>query len=236
MATLTRRRLAQGTGASAAALALSGCMSGAEMPAFGSLFGPGGSGPATLGRPNYQEAYASFSGEPFPIEPFRYSAVDPVFLRQDVAYAGPEDPGTIVVEPSAHFLYLVGRGKRATRYGVGVGREGFGWHGIAQINMRRSWPDWIPPREMVERDPDIRARLVQTPRGLGVPGGPHSPLGARAMYLFAAGGDLGYRIHGTTEPETIGTSVSSGCIRMVNQDVIHLYGRAPDGTKVIVLA
>ena len=167
---------------------------------------------------------------------FRYEAVDPAFLRRDVAYDGPEDPGTIVVDPSAHVLYLVGRGRRATRYGVGVGREGFGWRGIAQINMRRAWPDWVPPREMVERDPQVRAQLVATPRGLGVPGGPRSPLGARAMYLFANGGDLGYRIHGTTEPETIGTSVSSGCIRMVNQDVIHLYGRAPDGTKVVVLA
>jgi lipoprotein-anchoring transpeptidase ErfK/SrfK len=117
-----------------------------------------------------------------------------------------------------------------------VGREGFGWSGTAKINMRRSWPDWVPPKEMVARDPEIRSQLVATSRGPGVPGGPTSPLGARAMYLFADGRDTGYRIHGTAEPETIGTNVSSGCIRMVNQDVIHLYQRAPEGTQVIVLS
>jgi lipoprotein-anchoring transpeptidase ErfK/SrfK len=117
-----------------------------------------------------------------------------------------------------------------------VGREGFGWSGTAKINMWRSWPDWVPPKEMVARDPQIRWQLVATSRGRGVPGGPRSALGARALYLFADGGDTGYRIHGTTEPETIGTDVSSGCIRMLNQDVIHLYQRAPEGTQVIVLS
>jgi lipoprotein-anchoring transpeptidase ErfK/SrfK len=102
--------------------------------------------------------------------------------------------------------------------------------------MRRTWPDWVPPKEMVDRDPEIRTHLVPTARGKGVPGGPKSPLGARALYLFAEGGDTGYRIHGTIEPETIGTEVSSGCIRMVNQDIIHLYQRAPEGTKVVVVA
>lgn len=234
MAALTRRSLAL-AGLGVATAGLGGCMSSGDAPVFGGLLGGDLRDSRTVARPNWDAVYASYKGEQFPVPAFDYTSVDPTFLRQDVAYAGPEDPGTVVVDPSAHFLYLVQRGKRATRYGVGVGREGFGWHGAAQINMRRAWPDWIPPREMVERDPEIRARLVQTPRGSGVPGGPDSPLGARAMYLYA-GGDLGYRIHGTTEPETIGTSVSSGCVRMVNQDVIHLYGRAPDGTRVVVLA
>lgn len=234
MSSLTRRLFtlsAIGGGAAG----LSGCM-GSGAPVFGSLFGGGDERDGgTLGRPNYAEVYGANLGEQYPIEPFRYASVDPAFLRQEVAYAGLEAPGTIVVDPRAHYLYHVGRGRRATRYGVGVGREGHAWNGAAQINMRRAWPDWIPPGEMVARDPGIRTQLVSTSRGRGVPGGPDSPLGARAMYLYA-NGDTGYRIHGTTEPETIGTSVSSGCIRMVNQDVIHLYGRAPDGTKVVVLA
>ena len=228
------RRLFGATTAVGAASTLAGCM-GSGLPGLGGLFGDGEdrSGPVA----DYATLYGANTGEPFPVQAFRYESVPAQFLRRDVAYEGPEDPGTIVVDPAAHYLYLVGRRKRATRYGVGVGREGFGWRGIAQINMRRSWPDWVPPREMVERDPDVRAQLVSTSRGPGVPGGPRSPLGARAMYLFAKGvGDTGYRIHGTTEPETIGTSVSSGCIRMVNQDIIHLYGRAPDGTNVVVLA
>lgn len=189
----------------------------------------------TLGRPNYAEVYGRYPGEPFPVNAFAYANVNPVFLRQQVAYRGPEAPGTIVVETSERFLYFVEPDQKATRYGVGVGREGFAWSGLAQINMRRSWPDWIPPKEMVARDPDVKAQLVATSRGEGVPGGPRNPLGARALYLYNTEGDTGFRIHGTTEPETIGTNVSSGCVRLVNQDMIHLYGRAPDGTKVIVL-
>jgi lipoprotein-anchoring transpeptidase ErfK/SrfK len=190
----------------------------------------------TVARPKYDETYGTYPGEEFPIPAFDYSQVDPIYLRQQVAYLGPEGAGTVVVDPSARQLFFVEPNRLATRYGVGVGREGFLWSGQARINMRRSWPDWIPPHEMVERDPTVRPQLVETPRGLGVPGGPRSPLGARAMYLYGEhGGDLGYRIHGTTEPETIGTYVSSGCIRMVDQDVIHLYSRTPMGAQVVVL-
>lgn len=189
-----------------------------------------------LARRDYDDVYGRMDGERYPMQAFQYETVDPVFLRQEVAYAGPETPGTIVVDPNARFLYRVENRGRATRYGVGVGREGFGWSGEAKINMKRDWPDWVPPREMIARDPEIRAQLVATSRGPGVPGGPKNPLGARAMYLFGKGGDTGYRIHGTTEPETIGTHVSSGCVRLVNQDVIHLYHRTPEGAKVVVLA
>jgi lipoprotein-anchoring transpeptidase ErfK/SrfK len=220
---------------------LAGCASTAgNFPSFDRMFGgPGRSGSLsgrTLAKPNYAVVYATYPGEAFPVKPFDYARVDQAYLRQEVEYLGTEGPGTVVVDPAARQLYFVDAKGRATRYGVGVGREGFGWRGHAQINMRRSWPDWVPPREMVARDPDIRAQLVSTSRGQGIPGGSKSPLGARALYLFAEGGDTGYRIHGTTEPETIGTDVSSGCVRMVNQDVLHLYQRAPEGTKVVVLS
>lgn len=237
MSHISRRLFGIGA-ASTAAAGLSACSSSSRgIPFAGTLFdepSPGGSR-ASLGRSDYGAIYASYPGEQYPVPAFRFNQVDPIFLRQTVAYDGPAPPGTIVVAPAERHLYFIEPGRRATRYGVGVGRDGFAWSGDARINMRRSWPDWVPPQEMVARDPDIRSQLVSTPRGQGVPGGPHNPLGARAMYLFAKGGDTGYRIHGTTEPETIGTNVSSGCIRMVNQDVIHLYGRAPDGTKVLVL-
>jgi lipoprotein-anchoring transpeptidase ErfK/SrfK len=192
----------------------------------------------TLAKPDYVAVYGEYPGEPFAIKPFDYNEIDPRYLRQTVEWRGPEGPGTIIVDPANRHLYFTEEPGRATRYGVGVGREGFLWAGRAQINMKKSWPDWIPPQEMIQRSPEITAQLQQTPRGLGVPGGPKSPLGARAMYLFSDGGghDLGYRIHGTTEPETIGTNVSSGCIRMVNQDIVHLFTRAAIRTKVSVLA
>jgi len=237
------------TGAVAAVTAgLAGCAGSSLSSPFGADsfdklgFGHGGGGTGfgrTLAQADYGQVYSRIEGERYPVQAFRYANVDPAFLRQEVAYAGREQPGTIVVDPRARALYRIDERGRATRYGVGVGREGFAWSGEAIINMKRDWPDWVPPHEMVARDPEIRSKLVATSRGLGVPGGPRSPLGARAMYLFAAGGDTGYRIHATTEPttepETIGTNVSSGCIRMVNQDVIHLYHRTPEGAKVVVL-
>jgi lipoprotein-anchoring transpeptidase ErfK/SrfK len=244
MPSVSRRAVTLG-GAAASALGLSGCSgSGKSSPfPFGDCFsGPSGRGgferstTRLLSRKDYDEIYGRMDGERYPMQAFRYETIDPMFLRQEVAYTGLETPGTIVVDPDARFLYRVEDRQRATRYGVGVGREGFGWSGEAKINMKRDWPDWVPPREMVARDPKIRAQLVSTSRGQGVPGGPTNPLGARAMYLFGESGDTGYRIHGTTEPETIGTQVSSGCVRLVNQDVIHLYHRTPEGAKVVVLA
>ncbi|GEO18507.1 L,D-transpeptidase [Microvirga aerophila] len=240
MSTISRRSLLS-LSLAATSVSLAGC-SGFSTggPLFGGLLDASSprrslSG-STISKPNYSVVYASYPGEPAPVKEFNYAQADPAYLRQQVEYLGTEEPGTVVVDPASRQLYFVEALGRATRYGVGVGREGFGWSGTAKINMRRSWPDWVPPKEMVARDPEIRSQLVATSRGRGVPGGPTSPLGARAMYLFAASGDTGYRIHGTTEPQTIGTNVSSGCIRMVNQDVIHLYQRAPEGTQVIVLS
>jgi len=148
--------------------------------------------------------------------------IDPVFLRQEVDYTGREQPGTIVVDTPNKFLFFVEPGGRALRYGIGVGRPGFTWSGVKTISRKAEWPDWTPPAEMLLRRPDLPTHME---------GGPANPLGARALYL----GSSLYRIHGTNEPYTIGTNVSSGCIRMMNQDVEDLYGRVRVGTKVIIM-
>jgi len=152
----------------------------------------------------------------------RDNPVDPKFLRQEVAYPGREAPGTIIVDTANKFLYLIEDGGHALRYGIGVGRPGFLWAGIKTITAKREWPDWRPPAEMMARRPDL-------PRFM--PGGIDNPLGARALYL----GSSLYRIHGSNEPWTIGTNVSSGCIRMRNEDVTDLYQRVKVGTKVVVI-
>ncbi|MCA1549558.1 L,D-transpeptidase [Bradyrhizobium sp. BRP19] len=152
----------------------------------------------------------------------RQRPLDPKFEKQLVDYSGKESPGTIVVDTPNKFLYLVEGNGRALRYGIGVGRPGFTWSGVKSITAKREWPDWTPPAEMLARRPDLPRHME---------GGPENPLGARAMYL----GSTLYRIHGSNEPWTIGTNVSSGCIRMRNEDVIDLYGRVNVGTKVVVM-
>jgi lipoprotein-anchoring transpeptidase ErfK/SrfK len=159
--------------------------------------------------------------EPGPVTPLE-GAFDPRFERREVAYESSYAPGTVVIDTPNKFLYLVQPGGKALRYGIGVGRPGFTWSGVKTITRKAEWPDWIPPEEMLKRRPDL-------PRHM--PGGPQNPLGARAMYL----GSSLYRIHGTNEPETIGRNVSSGCIRLRNEDVTDLYGRVKVGTTVIVL-
>jgi lipoprotein-anchoring transpeptidase ErfK/SrfK len=154
-------------------------------------------------------------------EPAR-PALDPRYAKQMVRYDGSERPGTIVIDTNNKFLYLVQGNGQALRYGVGVGREGFVWRGVKQISQKREWPDWTPPKEMLQRRPDLPRHME---------GGPENPLGARAMYL----GTSLYRIHGSNEPWTIGTNVSSGCIRMRNEDVVDLYERVKVGTKVVVI-
>jgi lipoprotein-anchoring transpeptidase ErfK/SrfK len=236
---MTSRRLVCVGGLSALTSALAGCSgSSSIVPDLASAPVEEASRPITrtLARPDYKAIYGEYPGEKYAISSFDAEQVDPRFLRQTVEYPWKEPVGSVVIDPKARHLYFVESPGRATRYGVGVGREGFLWSGDAHINMKRDWPDWIPPAEMVARSPEIKAKLQPTSRGLGVPGGPTSPLGARAMYLFGDHRDLGYRIHGTTEPETIGTHVSSGCIRMVNQDIANLYTRASIGTHVVVLA
>lgn len=153
-----------------------------------------------------------------PVEP----GFDPKYEKQEVAYPGQHAPGTIVIDTPNRFLYLVQGNGRALRYGIGVGRPGFSWAGVKAITRKAEWPDWRPPAEMLKRRPDL-------PRHMS--GGPENPLGARALYL----GSSLYRIHGTNEPATIGRAVSSGCIRMRNEDVIDLYGRVRVGTRVVVI-
>lgn len=171
----------------------------------------------------------------FPIAEVDTSRINPVYLRREVPYSTSQPPGTIIIDPREHFLYYVMPGGVAMRYGVGVGKEGFGWSGSATINSKQEWPDWYPPKEMIDRRPDIKPQLTKLQSGQGVAGGLQNPLGARAMYLWQNGKDTLYRIHGTLEPYTIGTNVSSGCIRMINQDAIDLYNRVAVGTKVVVL-
>jgi lipoprotein-anchoring transpeptidase ErfK/SrfK len=152
----------------------------------------------------------------------RRAAADPRYDRQVVAYNGAERPGTVIINTPERLLYLIEPGGKALRYGIGVGRPGFTWAGVKAVSMKREWPDWRPPEDMLKRRPDLPHYMV---------GGPENPLGARALYL----GSSLYRIHGSNEPWTIGTQVSSGCIRMRNEDVIDLYDRVPVGAKVVVI-
>ncbi|MDP4023187.1 L,D-transpeptidase [Methylobacterium sp. NEAU 140] len=184
---------------------------------------------------DYARIYGPINDDVFPISAFNYKKTNPAFLRQEIAYHGPYEPGTIIVDPRAHQLTLVEENGRARRYGVGVGKQGFSWSGSATVNSKQAWPDWYPPKEMIARRPDLAGQVDKLQSGLGVPGGNRNPLGARAMYLWQGNKDTLFRIHGTTEPETIGRSVSSGCIRMINQDAIDLFSRVNVGAKVVVL-
>jgi lipoprotein-anchoring transpeptidase ErfK/SrfK len=183
----------------------------------------------------YAALYAPVGGEPFPVAGVRLSAINPLYLRTAVHYPTNEPPGTIVVDPQNRFLYFVQGGGRAMRYGIGVGRQGFAWSGVATIHEKQEWPDWYPPKEMLQRQPELMRQMSELRGGLGMAGGPRNPLGARAMYLWQNNKDTLYRIHGTFEPWTIGSNVSSGCIRMINQDVLDLYQRVAVGAKVVVL-
>jgi lipoprotein-anchoring transpeptidase ErfK/SrfK len=165
----------------------------------------------------------------------RSTDIDPAYLRQAVAYDTSQAPGTIVVDPANHYLYHVQQSGHAMRYGVGVGGEGFGWSGVATVHDKQEWPDWYPTKEILQRKPEIRSAMIELRSGMGMPGGPDNPLGARALYLWQGKKDTLYRIHGTNEPWTIGKSVSAGCIRMINAEVVDLYESTPLGTKVVVL-
>ncbi|CAD7056304.1 L,D-transpeptidase [Pseudorhizobium halotolerans] len=160
----------------------------------------------------------------------RDRAVPEKYKRRMVRFSTNEAPGTIIVDTHNKFLYYVEGKNRATRYGIGVGREGFGWSGVVKIGRKAEWPSWTPPAEMRRREA-ARGHILPAVQK----GGPDNPLGARAMYLYKGGRDTIFRIHGTNQPWSIGLNLSSGCIRMMNKDVEHLYSRAPVGTKVIVI-
>lgn len=189
--------------------------------------------PATLAAPapvkSNQELYVASSDNGFAVSAVPVEKVPDQFERQTVEFASDEAPGTIIINPAEkHLHFILGNGK-AIRYGIAVGRAGFEWSGVANVTSRKLWPTWTPPPEMIERDPS-KAKYKD-----GQPGGPSNPLGARALYLTTNGRDYGYRIHGTPDWWSIGKNASSGCIRMINQDVIDLFNRVPDGAKVIVL-
>jgi lipoprotein-anchoring transpeptidase ErfK/SrfK len=244
MQQVSRRAILVGSGASFLGTTFGGCVP--QQPVGASVGPVAGTpspevleqeaGAAVLGDPIIgTAAYGPVPGERFPVPAAPLSRINPAFLRARVAYASNAKPGTIVVDPGSRYLYFVEEGGRAMRYGVGVGKEGFAWSGTAVIHDKQEWPDWYPPKEMIQRRPDLRPQLSELQSGIGVPGGPSNPLGARAMYLWQGNKDTLYRIHGTNEPWTIGTNVSSGCIRMINQDAIDLYARTATGTNVIVL-
>jgi len=182
--------------------------------------------PRVAGRPSFPMAQPAvpvrMPGAPAPMT----RGFDQKFLPTVVDYDGGYAEGTIVIDSRARYLYLVEAGGKARRYGIGVGREGFGWSGRARIGRKAEWPRWTPPAEMRKRQPYLPVSME---------GGPHNPLGARALYLYRNGADSLYRIHGSNEPWTIGRAVSSGCFRMRNEDVVDLYERVPVGAQVVVL-
>lgn len=180
--------------------------------------------------PHYSAMYAAIEGEQFPIKAADLKRVDPQYYRREVAYPTRERPGTIVVDTRNRYLYLVQENGQALRYGIGVGKAGLEFEGVGRVQYKRQWPRWTPTQDMIAREPERYGPLAA-----GMEPGVLNPLGPRALYLFKDGRDTLYRIHGTTEDWTIGKAVSSGCIRLLNQDIIDLYRRVPDGTRVVVL-
>lgn len=210
MPDLTRRNFLALTGSS---LALSACLDGIAPP-----------------PPEFEPIdYSSRRDGPHRLAAIDIQAIPEFLHRQVVRYSTEEAPGTIVIENSNRLLYLLLEDSYALRYGLSVGREGFDWTGESTVYRKAQWPTWTPPPEMIAREPHLERWKD------GQPGGPTNPLGARALYLMTDGRDQGYRIHGTPEWRSIGRFASSGCFRMLQQDVIDLYDRVPIGTRVVVI-
>ena len=185
-----------------------------------------------VSNPVHQAMYAQQHEDDFTLPAIPYSRIDPRFLRQEVSYRSTERPGTIVVDTKNYFLYLIEADGKAMRYGVGLGAEGYAWAGRGVVQWKQKWPRWTPPAEMVARDPGMRPLSAE--RG-GMNPGPTNPLGARALYIYNNGKDTLYRVHGTPDWQSIGRATSSGCVRMLNQDVIDLYNRVPAHTQIVVM-
>jgi len=213
---LSRRGFLLGS-ASLAGLTLAGCATTAQQPIEPVI------------SEYYLQMYGARPDEQFPVPPVDLRAMNPNYWRTVVPNPTGERPGTIVVNTGERYLYLVGDDGTALRYGVGIGREGFAWSGRAEIAAKKKWPTWTPPSEMIARQPEIE------PYRNGMPPSLENPLGARAMYIYQNGRDTLYRLHGTSDPRTIGQAVSSGCVRLINQDIIDLYQRVPTGTPVVVV-
>ncbi|MCV6547318.1 MAG: L,D-transpeptidase [Cohaesibacter sp.] len=181
------------------------------------------------GKPVVPDIYQARPNERFPLPAIKPGDVPRKFWRKLVKNPTGEKPGTLVVDTPNKYLYWVMEGGMAMRYGIGVGRQGFSWAGRATIAWKRAWPTWTPPSEMIARQPELEKWRKGMPPGLG------NPLGARALYIFQNGKDTLYRLHGTNQPRSIGKSVSSGCIRLLNQDVIDLYNRVPNKSRIVVI-
>lgn len=220
-ARLTRRQMLAGT-AALSGLAVSGCMATGQPGA--------GLTPPEAVRPNpYLTMYAALPNEQFPIPAVDLSQVENRYLRRMVDYETDERVGTVVVDTRTFYLYHVMEAGKAMRYGVGLGRQGFEWSGRARIAWKRPWPTWTPPAEMIERQPELEEYRHGMEPGLD------NPLGARALYIFEGNVDTLYRLHGTNEVWSIGKAVSSGCVRLLNQDAIDLYDRVASGSPILVV-
>ena len=206
---------------------LAACSSSDALPLVGHFAEPNAS---VTRQTEIAKRYGALSDEKFPVEAINISRIDERNLRQFVDLETNEQPGTIIIDTEKRYLHLVQENGKAIRYGIGVGVEGLEFTGDAVVGYKRQWPRWTPTVDMIRRNPELYERW----RG-GMDGGPANPLGARALYLFKDGKDTLFRIHGTTEPHTIGKAISSGCIRMLNHDAIDLYRRVPAGAKVVVL-
>ncbi|MDP3896954.1 MAG: L,D-transpeptidase [Mesorhizobium sp.] len=217
---MNRRGFLAGAAAGAAGVGLSGATLDALAQSKPALAVP------VLGPPAVMYAALADGGHQLPAIPV--DKLHPRLVRQVVIDPTFEKPGTIVVDTSTHYLYFVLEGKRAIRYGVSLGKAGFDWTGSATVQFKKAWPVWTPPPEMIKRKPEL-AKYAD-----GMPPGPQSPLGARALYLFKNGQDTMYRLHGTPEWSSIGKNASSGCVRMLNQDVIDLHARVSGPTPVHV--
>ena len=223
--TWSRRQFLGGAGAAAASAMLAACTTASGPRAPGPF-----SGPAV--DTDYRAMYGQKADGGFVIPAVPIEKVEPRLYRQVVRDPTGEKPGTVVVDTKSHNLYLVQSGGDAIRYGVGLGKQGFEWSGRAIIQWKQPWPRWNPPDEMVARRPELKKYSIANG---GMAPGLDNPLGARALYIFQDGKDTLYRVHGSPEWWSIGKSVSSGCVRMINQDVIDLYDRVPNGTPIVVV-
>jgi len=255
---LSRRQFLNISGLAVASAGLAGCTSSMNIDRFRAETAPYFRNPALEGRfsdprygaelegpvyggePSglppesayYAEMYGPKVDEGFNIPAVPYQQIDARFYRQQVPNTFGERPGTIIVDTGERFLYLIQSDGSAMRYGVGIGREGFAWSGRGVIQWKQKWPRWKPPNEMVARQPQLAQYSIANG---GMPPGIDNPLGARAMYIFQNGEDTLYRLHGSPEWQSIGKAVSSGCVRLINQDVIDLYDRVRTGAPILVI-
>lgn len=229
----SRRRFIGGVIAAGAAVGLAGCSTG---PAGSGSFRDrlvSRRGSASENRVDYATAYDSMVDEGYVLPAIPWQKVDRRYLRSYVQNTTGEGPGNLVVDTDNHFVYFTQPDGMAWRYGVGLGRAGFAWSGRAVMQWKRKWPTWTPPEEMIARQPELEKFSAENG---GQEPGLKNPLGARALYIFQDGEDTLYRLHGSPEWQSIGRSVSSGCVRLMNQDIIHLYDRVPNGTPILVTA